>query len=183
MGGECHQGEVTWVEATHTPTSTPTATATPTPTATATGMPTATGTPTPTPRTPRFSVDTANPLARQRVVLKIDEPLGGNAHFGAVSWVDYDKCLDDVDDVQTAADCVRWQNIGYGYKFNRRYHYCRGKPGRYGMHAHLQDPRAAGVVELGDPPGFNLEESICPSITPTATKSLRRRDLRSISVR
>ena len=63
-----------------------------------------------------------------------------------------------MDDVQTAADCVRWQNIGYNYKFNRRDHYCRGKPGKYGMHAHLQDPRAAGVVNLGDPPGFDLEE-------------------------
>ena len=170
--------KVTWVAATHTPTSTPTstatatpsptatATATPTPTATATATPTATATGTPTPtatptaRSPRFSVDNANPLAGQRVVLRLDEPLGGNAHFGDVTWVDYDKCVDHSGNVRTTADCRSWQNIAPIYKFDRRDHYCRGKPYPYGygMHAHLQPRRAAGVVELGDPDGFSLAE-------------------------
>ena len=170
--------KVTWVAATHTPTSTPTATATatpsptatatatPTPTATATATPTATATGTPTPtatptaRSPRFSVDNVNPLAGQRVVLRLDEPLGGNAHFGDVTWVDYDKCVDHAGDVRTIADCRSWQNIAPIYKFDRRDHYCRGKPYPYGygMHAHLQPRRAAGVVELGDPDGFDLAE-------------------------
>ena len=145
-------------DATATPprigTATPTPTSTPTPTPTVT--PTLTPTPTSTPRPPRFSVNTADPLAGQRIVLRLDEPVGGNAHFGDVTWVDYDKCLDDVADVRAISDCRRWQNIGYNYKFNRRDHYCRGYSGGYGMYAHLQMPRADAVVELGDPPGFDL---------------------------
>lgn len=47
--------------------------------------PTATHTPTSTPRAPIFSVYTTNPVVGRRIVLKVEAPAGGNAHFGGIS--------------------------------------------------------------------------------------------------